>query len=180
MSKCKTCGERFYAIMVDYLLASFQIPSPIFYLAGYSSSEETDIKNWIQGQNKVQFLIASTDLIKGFEVPFIIDLSFIAEVKSRASSQFSGIQINPLLEFVALNEQIFNSIHNCDDLLDRDKRPKMEFDIQMFIGKNSLKCIEISFKTYFISDNVIEQRYSSNLKLCLICLTICFSTTIPF
>ena len=130
------CKEMIPVLTMDVALAAVGRPPPLYHCIDYTSGE-AEVKAWISGQRN-QDLITSSELVRGFESPVIIDAASATEIKSRASAQFITVSSNPFLDMMIVSENLLKKDHAWQDLMKRDVRPALTPSISSLLGEVSI------------------------------------------
>ena len=102
------------------------------YLLDYET--ETKVSS---GSDRKKDLVASLELLKGSEHPFIIDTTNSSDISSRASSKLIKIYPNLFLDMLFVFHKLLSGDHSCQDIMSRESRPKIApYSFSSLIGKS--------------------------------------------
>ena len=95
--------------------------------------------------------MASLDLLRGSEHPFIIDATITNEISSRASSKLIKINPNTFLDMLFVFYKLLSGDHSCQDIMSRESRPKIApYSISSLISKSlHINLVAFTFLTHF-------------------------------
>ena len=80
--------------------------------------------------------MASCELMRGTEHPFIIDTTNTYGIFSRTSSKLVQIFSNRFLDMIAISEQLLNNDqHQCQTIMERESRAQIDLSITSLIGE---------------------------------------------
>ena len=127
--------DLIYVIAIDVALEKLG-EKALYHCLQYSSPEES-VKKFMSGSKEDgKILVTSKNLIKGYEHPIIIDTSKYFNISSRTSSKLVRISSNLFLDQIVIYEQLLkDGKHHCQNMMEREVRPKPDLDISTFIGK---------------------------------------------
>merc|ERR1712051_898048 len=119
MIKCP-CKHLILALTFDvgYELAGRD--SADVYLLDYETKTKVS-----PGNDRKNDLVASFELLKGSEHPFIIDTTNTNEISSRASSKLIKIYPCIFLDMLFVFYKLLSGDHSCQDIMSRESRPKI-------------------------------------------------------
>ena len=143
MIKCP-CKHLILALTFDvgYELAGRD--SADVYLLDYETKTKVS-----PGDDRKNDLMASIELLRGYEHPFIIDTTNIIAISSRASSKLMKIKPNLFLDMLFVFYKLLSGDHSCQDIMSRESRPKIApYSFSSLIGK-SLHIKVMFFFTHF-------------------------------
>ena len=129
------CKEMIEVLAMDVAMQAIGRPAPRYHCNHYKSGQD-DVKAWISGQRN-QDLVASFELIRGFENDFIMDTTTSMEIMSRCSAQLIDIFANPFMDLMCVHEGLLKGEHVCQDMMQRELRPSLTPSIDDLIGEAS-------------------------------------------
>ena len=145
MIKCP-CKHLILALTFDvgYELAGRD--SADVYLLDYETKTKVS-----PGDDRKNDLVASFELLKGSEHPFIIDTTNSSDISSRASSKLIKINPNTFLDMLFVFYKLLSGDHSCQDIMSRESRPKIApYSISSLIGKSlHINLVVFTFLTHF-------------------------------
>jgi len=124
------CKEIIDVITMDVALAAADRPAPLYYTQNTQnhSSKKEEVQAWVSATKKDRDLVASYELVRGFEYPVIINTGGLAEISSRSSAQFVRVRSNFFLDMMIAKAELLKDGHECgpDHVMNRNVRPKFE------------------------------------------------------
>ena len=130
------CKSIINVLTIELAMEAIGRPPPIYHCVHHSDEEEI-IKDWINGR-RLQDLVTSSRLVRGFEHDLIINIAGFSDISSRTSCQLFRIFCNPFLEMSTVLTNFLVLLHDCKTVMVRGKRPQFEFSeatISKTIGK---------------------------------------------
>ena len=129
--------KEIYILVFDVALARLK-KNAVYYCNHYSSPEQS-IKDFFSGSTgNGKVLVTSFELIKGHEYPIIIDTAMDYEISSRSSSKLVRTKSNQLLDLMNVYEGLLkDEQHECQNMMKRESRPKINLNVIAFIGECS-------------------------------------------
>ena len=133
MIKCQHCRDLISVLTIDVALAKLG-KKALYHCLHYSSPEQW-VKEFLSGQREGEILVASFELMRGIEHPFIIDTTNDYTIFSRTSSKLVRIISNMFLDMMAVTEQLLkDERHQCQAMMERESRPQIDLSISSSIG----------------------------------------------
>ena len=130
------CKKLLHILAIDVALQHIGRPAPRYHSMSYSN-DENEIKDWIYGCNRQQDLVTSYELVRGFENDIIIDITVVSpDAASRTSAQYINLSTYPRLDMLCVYENLLKKVHHCENIMDRNCRPKFNPCILSFFGEN--------------------------------------------
>ena len=91
-------------------------------------------------------MVSSYELARGFEHYMIIDIVSLFGAKSRSMAQVITTCSNPVLDMEWIIQNILTPDHDCDEIMNWDKREKVtSFSMSAFIRKSLKNFFLINF-----------------------------------
>ena len=132
--KCQHCRDLISVLTIDFALAKLG-KKALYHCIHYSSPEQW-VKDFMSGQREGEILVASCELMRGTEHPFIIDTTNTYGIFSRTSSKLVQIFSNRFLDMIAVSEQLLNDDkHQCQTIMERESRAQIDLSITSLIGE---------------------------------------------
>ena len=118
------------------------------------SSPLNEVRDWISGKRE-QDLVVSNALVKGFEFSIIIDAAVYIMLSSRSSGKLVKINCNKmLLDMLAVYNKFLKGSHNCQNMMIREKRQKINPCITELLG---------NFANFSVSHNFICPHFKYHI-----------------
>ena len=134
--KCK-CRNKIVILTVDVSLQANGRKETNYATVTYETRKQN--KAWIEALKRRGDMVSSYELARGFEHYMIIDIVSLFGAKSRSMAHVITTCSNPVLDMEWIIQNILTPNHNCDEIMNWDKREKVpSFSMSAFICKSLL------------------------------------------
>lgn len=155
------CGAKLLVLTHDYGLEMADRKPPGYHCISHSDGE-LKVKKVISGEED-RDLVVTLDLARGYESEVVVDGDCLIQVPSRSCGQVVKMFFNKFLSMVCVAKAIKGQKdhHNCGEMFDREKRPKVNFDQGALISQRVDElglCLHDTFTSpygYFSDQNPI-------------------------